>query len=43
MVGVWGDTHTQDVEGGDDDQSQEQSVVVEDGEGGGLILSNLNR
>ena len=41
--GVWGDTHTQDVEGGDDDQSQEQSVVVEDGEGGGLILSNLKR
>ena len=37
------DTHTQDVEGGDDDQGQEQSVVVEDGEGGGLILSNLKR
>merc|ERR1712073_175691 len=40
VVDVWGGA-TQDVEGGDDHQGQEQSVVVEDGEGGGLVLSNL--
>ena len=31
----------QDVEGREDDQGQEQRVVVEDREGGGLVLRNL--
>ena len=34
-------TYTENIEGGQDDEGEEQSVVVEYGECCGLILSNL--
>jgi len=35
--------YTEDVEGGEDDQGQEEGVVVEDGESSSFILSNLQQ
>ncbi len=36
-------TYPQDVEGRKDDDGEEERVVVEDGEGGSLVLSNLQQ
>jgi hypothetical protein len=36
-------TYPQDVEGSKDDDGEEERVVVEDGEGGSLVLSNLQQ
>ena len=36
-----GQTYTQDVEGGDDDEGEEEGVVVENRECCGLVLGNL--